>query len=192
MNPQRQAAWELHQFLSELGVPYAIIGGLAVQFWGQPRLTDDVDLTISVPAEDAERVVRLLVERFGSRRPDPVTFARRSRVVLIHASNGCAVDISLALPGYEDEVMRRAVGYEIEPGQVVRLCSAEDLIIHKVAAGRPQDVADIEGVVYRQQDALDVSYIRLWLREFAALLEQPERVGLFERPWRELHSTKKG
>ena len=62
----------------------------------------------------------------------------------------------------------------------------------KVAAGRPQDVADIEGVVYRQQDALDVRYIRLWLCEFAALLEQPERVEMFEKPWRELHSTQKG
>jgi predicted nucleotidyltransferase len=188
VNPQREAAWELQQFLSELGVPYAIIGGLAVQFWGQPRLTDDVDLTISVPIEDAEGVVRLLVERFVSRCSDPVGFARRTRVVLIHASNGCPVDISLALPGYEDEVMCRAVNYEIEPGKVVRLCSAEDLIIHKAVAGRPQDVADIEGVIYRQEDALDVSYIRLWLRELAALLEDPERIELFEKPWRTLHS----
>jgi hypothetical protein len=44
----------------------------------------------------------------------------------------------------------------------------------------------------RQQDALDVRYIRLWLCEFAALLEQPERVEMFEKPWRELHSTQKG
>jgi hypothetical protein len=192
VNPQRAAAWELHQFLTGLGIPYAIIGGLAVQFWGQPRLTDGVDLTLSVPIEDAERIVRLVVERFSSRRSDPVGFARRARVVLIHASNGCPVDVSLALPGYEDEMMRRTVNYEIEPGKVVRLCSAEDLIIHKVVAGRPQDIADIEGVVYRQQDALDVSYIRLWLHEFAALLELPERIELFEKPWRELHSAKRG
>ena len=188
MNPRSGAAWELHQFLTSLGIPYAIIGGIAVQVWGEPRLTQDVDLTIAAPLDEPERVIRALVERFRSRHPDPLEFARRARVVLIHASNGCPVDISLALPGYEDEVMRRTVNYEIEPGKAVRLCSAEDLIIHKVVAGRPQDVADIEGVVYRQQDALDVSYIRLWLREFAALLEQPERIELFERPWRALRA----
>jgi len=189
VNPQLEAAWELHQFLTRAGIPYGIIGGIAVQFWGRPRLTEDVDLTIAVPLDESEPVVRAIVERFHSRHPDPLDFARRTRVVLIHASNGCPVDISLALPGYEDEMMRRTVHYEIEPGQVVRLCSAEDLIIHKAVAGRPQDVADIEGVVYRQQDRLDVSYIRLWLREFAALLGQPERIELFEKPWRELHST---
>jgi len=190
VNPRSEAAWELHQFLTSLGIPYAIIGGIAVQFWGEPRLTKDVDLTIAVPLDEPERVIRAIVERFRSRRPDPLEFARRARVVLIWASNDCPVDISLALPGYEDEVMRRAVNYEIERGKTVRLCSAEDLIIHKAVAGRPQDVADIEGVVYRQQDALDASYIRSWLREFAALLEQPERIELFEKPWRELQSPK--
>jgi hypothetical protein len=61
------------------------------------------------------------------------------------------VDISLALPGYEDELFRRAVDFEVEPGKSIRLCSAEDLVIHKAVAGRPQDVMDIEGVVLRQR-----------------------------------------
>jgi hypothetical protein len=172
-------------------MPYAIIGGIAAQYWGQPRLTEDVDLTIAAPLEEPERVVRALIERFQSRHPDPLDFARRARVVLIHASNGCPVDVSLALPGYEDEVMRRAVDYEIEPGKVVRLCSAEDLIVHKAVAGRPQDRSDIVGVIYRQQEALDVDYIRLWLREFAALMEKPELAELFEEPWRKLQSGKR-
>jgi hypothetical protein len=192
VNPQLKAAWELHQFLTGAGVPYVIIGGIAGQFWGQPRLTEDVDLTVAVPLDEPERVIRAIVDHFRSRRPDPLEFARRARVVLIWASNDCPVDISLALPGYEDGVMCRAINYEIEPGKVVRLCSAEDLIVHKVVAGRPQDAADVEGVVYRQQDRLDVSYIRLWLHEFSTLLGQPERIELFEKPWRELHSAKRG
>lgn len=190
MNPQWAAVWELHQFLTGLGIPYVIIGGIAVQFWGQPRLTEDVDLTIAAPLDEPERVVRAIVERFRPRTSDALEFARRTRVVLIWASNGYPVDISLALPGYEDEVMRRAVSYEIGPGQVARLCSAEDLIIHKAVADRPQDRTDVEGIVYRQRDALDVAYIRLWLREFAALLEKPELSESFERPWRESHLIK--
>lgn len=35
-------AAEVAAFLEELDVPYAIIGGLAVQHWGEPRLTHDV------------------------------------------------------------------------------------------------------------------------------------------------------
>jgi hypothetical protein len=102
-------------------------------------------------------------------------------MVLIRASNGCQVDISLSVPGYEDEVIWRAVEYELAPGQHIRLCSAEDLIIHKAVAGRPVDLQD-------QGEALDAAYIRRWLGEFAAVLEEPDIVEWFERPWRKLHS----
>ena len=98
------------------------------------------------------------------------------------------LDISLGLPGYEDEVMRRAAPVEVAPGKQVRICSAEDLIIHKAIAGRPQDAHDIEGVVYRQFAALDAAYIRRWLREFAELLENPEIQQRFEFPWRKIRS----
>jgi hypothetical protein len=67
------------------------------------------------------------------------------------------------------------------------LCSAEDLIIHKAVAGRPQDIRDIEGIVYRQRDKLEVTYIRQWLREFAEILYKPEIIEIFEQPWRKVH-----
>lgn len=137
MIPPLEAAWEVHGVLTKLGFPYVLIGGLAVQYWGEPRLTVDADATVSAPLNDPEGFARTLIERFPSRIDDPIAFVRKSRMVLIKASNGCPVDISLALPGYEDKIMRRAVDYELEPGKVIRLCSAEDLIIHKTVANRP-------------------------------------------------------
>jgi len=184
VNPRFEAAWELHEYLTAHGVPYVIIGGTALSRWGEPRFTADVDLTVMNPLEGAEGFVRLILERFPSRVADPIAFARRNRMVLIRASNGCHVDISLALPGYEAQVMRRAADYELQPGRIVRVCSAEDLIIHKAVAGRGQDWADIEGVIARQGDALDVRYIRTWLREFANLLAKPDVLDGFEKLWR--------
>ncbi len=58
MNLQFETAWRLHQFLTERGIPYVIIGGIAVQRWGQPRLTRDVDLTILLPAGQEEHLKR--------------------------------------------------------------------------------------------------------------------------------------
>lgn len=72
----------------------------------------------------------------------------------------------------------------------MRICSAEDLIIHKAIAGRPQDVRDIEGIVYRQRDGLDVTIIRRWLQAFAGLLDDSEIVKRFERPWRHINTSK--
>ena len=188
MNQREGAAWEIHCFLGELGAQYVIIGGLAVQHWGEPRFTQDVDLTVAAPLTDFTEFIQTIIDRFPSRLENAVAFARRNRVILVQASNGCPVDISLALPGYEDEVMGRAVNYTLEPGKVIRLCSAEDLIIHKAVAGRPQDVRDIEGIVYRQRDALDVNYIRRWLRDFADILAKPDILELFEKPWRKIYT----
>ncbi len=183
MNQQEVAAWELHLFLTELCVQYAIIGGMAVLYWGEARFTQDVDITILAPLDNPAEIIRKIFDRFPARLQDAMAFARRNRVILVRASNECPVDISLGLPGFEEEVMRRTVDYELETGKRVRICSAEDLIIHKAVAGRPQDVRDIEGIVYRRRDILDTRYVRHWLHSFAEILADSEIEQRFERPW---------
>ena len=189
MNPQPEAAWELHLFFTGLGIPYAIIGGMAVQHWGEPRLTQDVDVTILAPLENPTETIQKIVGRFPARIADAAAFARRNRIILVQASNGCPVDISMGLPGYEDEVMRRTVDYELEPDKRVRMCCAEDLIIHKAVAGRAQDIRDIESVIYRQRNDLDIKYLRRWLHDFAEVLANPEIGPRFQRPWWEPRAT---
>ena len=60
------------------------------------------------------------------------------------------------------------IEYEVQPGKSIYLCSAEDLIIHKAVAGRPQDISDIRGVIYRQGDKLNITTIRTWLGQSRA------------------------
>jgi hypothetical protein len=187
VNQQEAAAWEIHQLLKKLGVAYAVIGGMAVQFWGEPRLTQDVDVTVAVPVEDTEYIVHEVLKIFKPRIDNALDFAIQNRVLLVRAGNDCPMDISLGLPGYEDEVMRRSVKYQVAPRKSINICSAEDLIIHKAIASRPQDIRDIESIVYRQRDILDESYIRQWLKEFADILYRPEILGYFEHPWRKIH-----
>lgn len=195
MNPRFEAAWEIHQFFAAHRIAYAIIGGMALPRWGEPRFTKDVDLVVlSSLTEGAEPFARLVYGRYPPRRTEiePMLLARLYRMVLIQASNGCDIDISLGMPGYEDAVMRRAVDYELEPSKVVRICSAEDLIIHKCTAGRPQDLSDVEGVIIRQRTLLDVPYIRKWLRFFANEKPDPEILERFERAWKaEQRASKK-
>ena len=49
MHPAIEAALELQQFLDEHGEKFCIIGGLAVQRWGEVRLTVDADATSKLP-----------------------------------------------------------------------------------------------------------------------------------------------
>lgn len=131
------AAADVHKLLVELRVPYAIIGGMAVQHWGEARFTQDLDLTVFVPVEDQDSFLRILATRLMPRREDALEFARKHRIYLAQTSEGFPVDVSLGLPGYEEEMVANAINYVTQTGESVRLCSAEDLIIHKSVAGRP-------------------------------------------------------
>lgn len=157
-----------------------IIGGLAVQHWGEPRATRDVDVTVMVSAESVDTFLEEATHRFRPRIADAVDFARRSRVLLLQSSEGVPIDLSLGVPGYEEEVMRRAVTVTWPNGKSVRLVGCEDLIIHKCVAGRARDLEDVRSILRRQQGRVDLEYIRLWLKEFAELVPEHDVLRVFE------------
>jgi hypothetical protein len=53
-------ALEVQEFLRELAQPFAFIGGLALQCWGEPRVTRDVDLTILTRFEGEPEILNTL------------------------------------------------------------------------------------------------------------------------------------
>jgi hypothetical protein len=79
LNLQFESAWQLHVFFSARNIPYAIIGGIAVQRWGQPRLTRDVDLTLLLTPGREEATLREIVAAFPARIEDAVAFALKHR-----------------------------------------------------------------------------------------------------------------
>jgi hypothetical protein len=176
VNRQIQAALAMHEFFFEnLKLKYAVIGGIALQFWGEPRFTHDLDLTIQDKLDLAE-LVEAVTGAFGSRVSDPYQFARDTRMLLLNVED-VDVDVAIALRGYEESLFERSRPYEVEPGKHIHICSAEDLVIHKALAGRPQDLADIQSVIYRQGE-LDMQYVRSWLGEFSSALDDS---GILER-----------
>jgi len=164
---------------------YAIIGGIAVQRWGQPRFTRDVDLTILLPPGAEASALNQIASEFPPRISNGVAFALEHRVLPVMVPDAAEADLSLGLPGYEEQVVARAVSYDLGEGRIVRLCSAEDLIIHKALAARPQDGLDIEGIVARQGAALGAGYVRRWWDELSRLGDDPDVRQRFERAWTE-------
>jgi len=175
-----EAAAEVAGFLGSRGIPYAIIGGLALQRWGEPRLTRDVDVVVLVDAEALQAFVDDVLERFAPRIPDARAFALRHRVLLVRTGEGVPVDISLGIPGYEEEALGRAQPLELPSGAVIRILGPEDLVIHKCVAGRPRDVEDVEAILIRQRLRLDLDLIRRWLRAFGPVVETHDPLTLFE------------
>ena len=106
-------------------------------------------------------------------------------MLLVEASSGVPLDISLAGLPYEARVVDRSSSFAIEPGVFLTTCSAEDLVTLKVFADRAQDWLDVEGIIVRQGAALDRPQILAELRPLLELKEDDaaERrlAALFEK-----------
>jgi hypothetical protein len=165
------AAAELQRMLMQQGWRSSIIGGLAVQRWGEPRQTRDVDLTVLTGFHAEARFVDYLLERYVPRRPDARQFALDRRVLLVETTAGIPLDISLAALPFEERVVDRSSEFEVAPGMLLKTCSAEDLVVLKAFADRPQDWLDIEGIIVRQGALLDRARV---VDELLPLLEMKE------------------
>ena len=150
-----------------------VIGGLANAVWGVPRSTIDLDLTVVLDPGQAGRLLDALGPAYRSRTGDPEGFAARTRVLPLRHAGGVQIDLIFALLPFEEDAVRRAV--EIDIGGVpVRFCTAEDLVLHKIASDRERDLKDVEEILHRRSKTLDRRYLDPRIHELAILLERPE------------------
>jgi hypothetical protein len=153
---------------------FCFIGGLALQRWGEPRETIDVDLTLLTGFGGEDAFIQALLDRYQGRVDDAAGFARINRVLLLRSGSGVGIDIALGGLPFEESVSARASRFAF-PGQVSLLtCSAEDLLVLKAFAARGRDWVDIEGIIVRQAGTLNWGYIDEQLGPLATLKEAPE------------------
>jgi len=167
-------AVRLEAFLQSRGWRFCFIGGLAVQHWGEPRLTRDLDVSLLTGFGGERAYVESLVSVYSPRIEDAIEFALTRRVLLVRSESGVGIDVSLAALPYEELAVNRAIPVEMLPGSSVRLCSPEDLIVMKMFAGRDTDLRDVRSVIVRQSErGLDWRYIETHLADLAELKEDP-------------------
>lgn len=175
-------ALRLQTFLDEHGLRFCFIGGLAVQWWGEPRFTRDVDISLLTGFGSEAKYIDLLLSAYAARMAGAREFALAHRVLLLNGTGGIGIDVSLAALPYEELAIERASMVSLMPGRELRLCSPEDLIVMKVFAGRDTDLRDARSVGIRQgQGRLGWGYIEAHLAEFAEIAEDPEIMARLAR-----------
>lgn len=174
-----QCALRLQEAWGHRSIQFCFIGGLAVQRWGEPRFTRAVDVSIFVGFGNEREAAKQLLTMGKARIENPVEFAVLNRVLLLEDESGCPIDIALAAMPFESEMIARAEMAEVDPARdPLRLCSATDLVILKVFAGRAQDWLDVRGVLIRSADCLDWQLIE---QELGMLLELKEEMESLDR-----------
>jgi predicted nucleotidyltransferase len=148
----------LLRHLSERGVEHIIIGGLAVAAHGHVRPSRDLDIVPHSAHDNLKRLTTALIDmnatdaeagdfdraELSALRVDDLEQGGNFRLTTDLGD----LDIFQWVKGIEAEdlyaeLYREALAGEVE-GVAVRVCSLEHLRAMKRAAGRPQDLMDLE------------------------------------------------
>lgn len=144
---------ELLSVFNAHGVRYLIVGGVAVSFHAQPRATKDIDILIGQDAVNSEAVFAALRE-FGAPIAGlaPKDFTEPDNFFRM-GSPPVMVDLMPRISGVEFEsAWQHRVIVPLNDNLSVPFISRADLLAAKLAAGRPQDLADVEALRSAQNE----------------------------------------
>jgi predicted nucleotidyltransferase len=155
---------ELLRRLVAADVRFVLVGGLAVNAWGVVRATRDVDIVADPTPDNLNRLAEVAVAAGGQVQTSDA-FASSAFSIAALLASGAQVhietelgtlDVVQGLPGVPpyDELRSRAVNVEIA-GIDVPVCSLQDLLTMKHAAGRTRDLADLEDLEAARDDDSD-------------------------------------
>jgi predicted nucleotidyltransferase len=144
--------------LNKLKIDYLVVGGLAVNFHGVPRMTYDIDLMMLLQSNNILKLISKLTQwGYKPKIPvDPKGLADKTkRELWVHEKGMKAlnfysdklsiaeIDLVFDSPIPYGQLKKRAVKIEIQ-GEKIPTVSIHDLIKLKLKAGRKQDLADVE------------------------------------------------
>ena len=163
----------LHRLLKlfeDKKVPYMIIGGYALPFYGRIRTTVDVDLAVAIKtSEELNQVLDLL----QSADFDPTIKSSNNPLLVVDRKEKVEIELWLKPDGivFDDENLRRRQKVRLDANTLAWVVSAEDFIVNKLA--RPDrgvtDEQDVKSVLVRQENKLDKQYLERRAREAGVL-----------------------
>lgn len=143
---------------NEEGIRYLVVGGVAMNLFGVPRATYDIDILIDLEDDNISALMRLMKE-WGFKPKVPVNImdftdkAKRDDWIktknmkafnLVNARWALSeIDIIIDAPVGYAEARKRAKKITVQ-GVPIPVISIDDLITMKRAAGRELDKADIQ------------------------------------------------
>ena len=174
---------------SAKSIHYAVVGGLATLMRGRPRFTQDVDVLLDVPQLALPGLLDELARQGFDFDMATVIREYVSEHMTAFRFGTVRIDwLKPVLPLYA-RTLADASSLTWTEGHLVRVATAEGLILTKMVSFRPQDQADIETLLIANRDEIDIGLIRqewsavaageeartAWLEDAVARLVPPRR-----------------
>ena len=133
---------EFLRLLNSIEVEYLVIGGYAVNYYGYPRATGDLDIWIGIAPGNAERAA-IAVREFGFAQAETGIFLEPGKVIRMGVPP-VRLEILTTISGVEfAECYARRREAELD-GVPIHLIALDDLRRNKEASGRLKDRLDLE------------------------------------------------
>lgn len=148
---QSQDFKELLSTLAKHEVRYLVVGGYAVMLYSEPRWTKDLDIWIAVDARNARAAYNALRE-FGAPLAGLTEGDFAAPGYFYQMGNPpLRLDVMMEIPGGDFEAAWGRRNTIDLGGTAIHFIGREDLIAVKLAAGRDQDLRDVESLRRSQE-----------------------------------------
>jgi len=169
-----QALLHTRGILDELGVPCAVMGGLAVSACDHVRATVEVEILIGIRSTSPDDLLKEFQAR-GYRPkvvPALVDFDGERVLQLIYQPAGkfleFPIDLFLAEAEFHCLALERRTVFRLPDGLTeIPILTCEDLILFKVHANRIIDRRDIVSLLMEHRTTMDFAHVRRWLQTAA-------------------------
>jgi hypothetical protein len=155
-------------------IPMALMGGIALAAWKHVRATKDIDLLLGVGGERLSALLETL-QTAGVRlrgEPTPKRLGQLELLSLAYEPPEAYMEVEIDLlfgdSPYHRTALRRAVPIlppDLDISLAVLTC--EDLILHKLQAGRMIDLADVAELLKLNRQSLDFDYLARWGKDLS-------------------------
>jgi hypothetical protein len=167
-----QALQIVWRTLQSLKIPAAVMGGIAMSTWKYVRATRDVDLLVGVNIKQIDTLLDI-IQQSGirlKRYPPVLSVGQLNIIQLLYeppdAFLDMQVDLLLAESAYLGTALERSVPVKLpNVDMTIKVLTCEDLMLHKLMAGRLIDRADVVALLRLNYQALDYTYLTRWIKE---------------------------
>ncbi|NTU50853.1 MAG: nucleotidyltransferase family protein [Candidatus Aminicenantes bacterium] len=154
------------------GIRYFVTGAVAAIAYGEPRLTNDIDIVADLDEDTIPRLKSCYpADEFyfdeGSARRAVRT---KSQFNIIHPGSGLKIDVMITQGDeFDQSRFRRARRLKPLEDTEVDFASPEDVVIKKLdfyrQGGSDKHLRDIAGILKISADAIDFAYIEAWAQK---------------------------
>jgi hypothetical protein len=156
------------EVLERLNISYMVVGGYAATFYGEPRLTLDVDIVVDMHWEHIDAFVASFPspDYYVSDESIRDSLARRYPFNVIDSNTAAKVDlVPLPTDTFTRMAFQRRQGMEYDAeGRIAAFITPEDIVVAKLIAyqstGSDRHLRDARGVLIVQGSTLNMDLIR--------------------------------